>query len=115
VFGAAWHPVGISAADLARQAVVVREAAAQAGRPVPELAPRLPVQFGAGGEALAVGRMTTIHGTPDEVTAKLREYGDAGASEIVCLFNSPRGDIVVEQMELFAKHVMPVLAPGIGF
>jgi alkanesulfonate monooxygenase SsuD/methylene tetrahydromethanopterin reductase-like flavin-dependent oxidoreductase (luciferase family) len=59
---------------------------------------------------LAVGRMQTIHGSPDEVVTRLREYVDAGASEVICLFNSPDGSVVVEQMELLGKHVMPVLA-----
>jgi probable F420-dependent oxidoreductase len=109
-FGAAWHPVGISAADLAAQAVLVRETAAQAGRPAPEIAPRLPVELGAGGEALAVGKMKTIAGSPDEIVAQLREYAAVGVAEIDCLFNSPDGNAVVEQMEIFAEKVMPQLA-----
>jgi probable F420-dependent oxidoreductase len=107
--GAAWHPVGISASDLAAQSRLVRQSATQAGRPSPEIAPRLPIQFGAGSEALAVGRMQTIQGSPHEVLAQLRDYGQAGASEIVCLFNSPDGNVVVEQMEIMAEHVMPAL------
>jgi alkanesulfonate monooxygenase SsuD/methylene tetrahydromethanopterin reductase-like flavin-dependent oxidoreductase (luciferase family) len=78
-------------------------------RPSPEIAPRLPIQFGAGSEALAVGRMQTIQGSPHEVLAQLRDYAQAGASEIVCLFNSPDGNVVVEQMEIMAEHVMPAL------
>jgi alkanesulfonate monooxygenase SsuD/methylene tetrahydromethanopterin reductase-like flavin-dependent oxidoreductase (luciferase family) len=69
----------------------------------------LPIQFGAGSEALAVGRMQTIQGSPHEVLAQLRDYAQAGASEIVCLFNSPDGNVVVEQMEIMAEHVMPAL------
>jgi probable F420-dependent oxidoreductase len=111
-FGAAWHPVGISAADLAAQSDLVRQTAADAGRPAPEMAPRLPVQFGSASEALAVGRMHTIHGSPHEVVTQLRAYADAGASEIVCLFNSPEGDVVVEQMEMLAEHAMPAFAGG---
>lgn len=109
-FGSAWHPVGISPSDLAEQATLVRQVANKAGREAPELAPRLPLQFGAGSEALAVGRMQTIEGSPDEVVKQLRDYADAGVSEIVCLFNSPDGNIVVEQMELFTELVMPALS-----
>jgi probable F420-dependent oxidoreductase len=109
-FGSAWHPVGISASDLATQATLVQQAAHAVRREAPILAPRLPVQFGAASEVLAVGRMQTIHGSPDEVVTRLREYVDAGASEVICLFNSPDGSVVVEQMELLGKHVMPVLA-----
>jgi probable F420-dependent oxidoreductase len=113
-FGEAWHPVGISAPDLAAQAAVVRQAAEEAGREMPELAPRLPIQFGAGGEALAVGRMQTIAGSPEEVLEQLRAYAASGANEIVCLFNSPDGNFVVEQMELFAEHIAPALADTSG-
>ena len=109
-FGAAWHPVGISAADLAEQSNLVHQTAADAGRPTPEIALRLPIQFGPASEALAVGRMHTVHGSPHEVVTQLRAYADAGASEIVCLFNSPDGDVVVEQMEMFAEQVMPMLS-----
>ena len=43
-------------------------------------------------------------------SAQLRDYEDAGVSEIVCLFNSPDGNIVVEQMEIVAEHVMPAFS-----
>jgi probable F420-dependent oxidoreductase len=111
--GAAWHPVGISAPDLAAQAAVVRQAAYAAGREMPELAPRLPLQFGAGSEALSVGPMQTIAGSPEDVLEQLRAYAAAGASEIVCLFNSPDGS-VVEQMELLVEHIVPALADTSG-
>jgi probable F420-dependent oxidoreductase len=105
--GSAWHPVGISAVDLAEQAELVQEAANQAGREMPALAPRLPLQFGAASEALAVGPMQMIDGSPEEVVMQVSRYADAGARELICLFNSPHGPVVVEQMELLAKHVMP--------
>ena len=76
---------------------------------MPALAPRLPLQFGAASEALAVGRMQMIDGSPDEVVTQVSRYADAGARELVCLFNSPHGTVAVEQMELLAKHVMPAL------
>jgi hypothetical protein len=44
------------------------------------------------------------------VTASLAAYAGAGVSEVVCMFNSPDGDVVVERMELFAEAVMPALA-----
>lgn len=111
-YGDAWHPVAISAEDLAEQALLVRESAAAAGRPMPEIAPRLPIQFGEASAALSANPMRTIAGTPSEVTASLAAYADAGASEIVCMFNSPDGDVVVERMEQFAKEVMPALTGG---
>jgi probable F420-dependent oxidoreductase len=109
-FGDAWHPVALSAEELTIGAVLVRETAAQAGRPMPEIAPRLTVQFGAAGDVLSVTPGKPIAGTPDEITAALAAYADVGVSEIVCNFNSRDGDVVVERMELFASQVMPALA-----
>jgi probable F420-dependent oxidoreductase len=110
IFGSSWHPVGISSSDLAEQARLVQRAANEAGREAPDLAPRLPLQFSAGRGALAVERMQMIGGSPEEVVRQLRDYADAGVSEIVCLFNSPEGNFVVEQMELLAERVMPALS-----
>ncbi len=111
-YGDAWHPVGISASDLAEKAVLVRETAEAAGRPAPEIAPRLPIQFGEATVAMSANPMETISGSPAEVTAALAAYADAGVSEIVCMFNSPDGAVVVERMEQFAAEVMPVLSSG---
>jgi probable F420-dependent oxidoreductase len=108
--GDGWHPVGIGVDELAAQATLVEATAAAAGRAAPLIAPRLPIEFGSGGEALAVGRMRTIAGSPNEVRTQLTEYRQAGANEVVCLFNSPDGSVVVERMETFAREVMPAFA-----
>lgn len=109
-YGDAWHPVGLSPEELAAGAALVRETAAAAGRPMPEIAPRLTVQFEEASEVLSVTPGKPIAGSPEEVTAALSAYADAGASEIVCNFNSRDGDVVAERMERFAAEVMPVLA-----
>jgi probable F420-dependent oxidoreductase len=108
--GDAWHPVGLSPQEMASGAVLVRETAAAAGRPMPELSPRLTVQFEEVGEVLSVSPGKPIAGAPQEIATALAAYADAGASEIVCNFNSREGDIVVERMERFAAEVMPALA-----
>jgi hypothetical protein len=77
---------------------------------MPEIAPRLPMQFGEAGGALSANPMRTIAGTSAQVAESLAAYADAGASEIVCMFNSHDGDVVVERMEQFAAEVMPALA-----
>ena len=108
--GAAWHPVGISAEDVRAQAELVVRSAAGAGRQPPEIAPRLPIRFGESAGAVAIGPMQSIHGTPAQATERLAEYARVGVSEIVCLFGSADGDVVVEQMGLFAEEVMPSLS-----
>ncbi len=109
-YGDAWHPVGIAVEDLIEKAALVRESAAAAGRPMPEIAPRLPIQFGEATVALSANPMQTISGSPAEVAEALAAYADAGVSEIVCGFNSPDGAVVVERMERFAEQVIPALA-----
>lgn len=109
-FGAAWHPVGIGPGELRELASLVRAVAEEQGRDVPELAPRIPVQIGDSGEVMAAGRMHTVAGSPQALVSQFREYAEAGVGEIVCLFNSPDGGFVVEQMELVAEHVMPHMA-----
>lgn len=107
-FGVAWHPVGISVEDLIERGKLVRETAEQAGRPTPEFVPRLPMSFepSRGGQMTA-NRLSVIEAPPAEMIEKLKAYEEAGASEIVCLFGSPDGDHVVEQMRIFNSEVMP--------
>ncbi len=107
-FGAAWHPVGISAQDLAEQGRLVRETAEQEGRPTPEFAPRLPMRFGPSqGGQMTASRMTVLEAEPAEMVEKLKAYEEAGASEILCVFGSPDGAYVVEQMRILNSEVMP--------
>lgn len=109
--GAAWHPVGISAAQCAELSVLVGEAAREAGRPAPELAPRLALRFGHEQAPQVSARpQLVLQGDAEELVDALRAYEHAGVSEIVCLFASPDGDFVVEQMTRFSREVMPHVA-----
>ncbi len=106
--GAAWHPVGTPAGEIEELAAVVRDAAEKAGRPMPEITPRLPITFGkADAGSMTAGRLTVLQGEPEELIETFRVYEQAGVSEIVVLFGSPDGAFVVEQMERFAAEVMP--------
>lgn len=108
-YGAAWHPVGITPEGLEEGARVVRAAAEEVGRPLPALAPRLPMRLGGGdaGQMLASGRGNVLQGEPDQLVERLRAYERAGADEIVCGFGLADGAATVEQMERFAAEVMP--------
>lgn len=106
--GAAWHPVGAPAGEIGELTTVVREAAEKAGRPTPEIAPRLPIAFGkAEAGSMTAGRLAVLQGEPEELVETFRLYEQVGVSEIVILFGSPDGAFVVEQMERFAAEVMP--------
>ena len=109
-FGATWHPVGVSAEDLAKQFVAVREAAEVAGQPIPDPVARLPMRFSVGGGPMNANRqMQVLEGEPEQIAERLAEYRAAGAKEIICHFGSPNGDEVVESMEIFSREVMPSL------
>jgi probable F420-dependent oxidoreductase len=108
--GAAWHPVGTSASDLSEMALVVRDAAGAAGRTMPAIAPRLPMLLGAAPSHPAAGRTQVLGGEASDMIEKLRDYEEAGASEIICHFGSPDADVVIEQMERFADEVMPAFS-----
>lgn len=111
-FGAAWHPVGISAEDLAANSKLVLETAEAEGRPAPELVPRLPMVLGkeTGDWQMTANPSATLVAEPAEMVEKLAAYQEAGAAEIVCLFGSPEPDYVIEQMERFREEVMPHFA-----
>lgn len=110
--GAAWHPVNVPASEIEAQFAVVREAAAEAGRAAPNIAPRLSMQFGTsyGGPVSASGARAIEAANSDEMIEKLNAYRDAGASEVICHFGSPDGAAVVDAMERFATEVMPTFA-----
>jgi probable F420-dependent oxidoreductase len=102
---AAWHPVAITVEDMTSGAAVVREAAEKAGRPMPEITPRLLVEFAAPDGSKHAGRQSVLSGEPAEIAEQLRAYEQAGASELIIHFGSPNGQEVVESMERFAAEV----------
>jgi probable F420-dependent oxidoreductase len=107
-FGAAWHPVGMTAQAIAEQYPLVKQAAEEAGRPAPEIAPRLPVHVGdASYDPSTTRRHHTLDGEPEKIVEQIREYEQVGVAEIVCLFGSPDGSAVVNQMRRFQGEVMP--------
>ena len=75
IFGAAWHPVGISASDLASRRGSFGKPPMQAGRETPEIAPRLPAPvrgWRAKRSPLGGCRRLTAH--PMRSSAQLRDY-----------------------------------------
>lgn len=111
-FGQAWHPVGLSVEQVKAGAVRLSELARTAGKPAPEISPRLPMSIGprANAAPMSANPQRVLEGEPAELIAALRAYQEAGASEIICHFNTPPGGSVVEQMERFQREVMPAFA-----
>ena len=109
--GQAWHPVGIDPAGVEAGAPVVRRAAEDAGRSMPEVTVRLPMVVGerVGSGPVSANPQRVVAGEPEQLVAELRAYAQAGVAEIDCLFGSGRLS-TVEQMERFSALVMPALA-----
>lgn len=107
-WGAAWHPVGLPAEEIARLTPVVRDAASAHGRTMPAVAPRLPMHIGQQhGAAPTAKKMTVLSGDAEQMVDHLHRYQDAGVQDVICLFGDPDGEEVVKQMEQFSRLVIP--------
>lgn len=81
-FGDAWHPVGAGTAWIREQGLPgLREAAEEAGRPQPALAPRLQLRIT--DSPLDDGDRTTGQGTVDQVSRDLDEFAELGATHVL--------------------------------
>ena len=49
-------------------------------------------------------------GTPDQISARLKQYAAAGVTEICAIFFSPSAAAALKQMEQFASDVIPAVA-----
>lgn len=111
--GEAWHPVGIPAGDIPTMLEPVRAAASNGNRTAPLVAPRLPIWIGEKRQtSTTANKMHTLSGSADEILQELRDYERAGVEEIVCLFGSEDGSIVVDQMRKLSEEIMPAFAAG---
>jgi probable F420-dependent oxidoreductase len=111
-FGAAWHPVGVSAPDLLHLSDGLRGAAVKLGTPIPEVAPRLPIQIGGNDVGpMTAGRHQVLQGESEQVVAMLQEYEQLGVAEIDCLFGSSDDGFVINQMQRFSSEVMTHFVP----
>ncbi|HYM51062.1 MAG TPA: TIGR03619 family F420-dependent LLM class oxidoreductase [Candidatus Limnocylindrales bacterium] len=87
----------VSLGQTRSEAEANRAASVPAGNPVPPPPPP------------AHPMEPVLVGTPAELSARLREYVDAGVTEICAIFYSPDAAGAVRQMELFAREVMPAV------
>ncbi len=77
----AYHASATSPASLEKRLPMVRQAAAEAGRPVPRVSARARLELDAGAESFY-----TIHGTPAEVAAEIRSFAVLGVDHLVLAF-----------------------------
>lgn len=104
-----WHPISVSAAELADGVALIKEEARRAGRPASdiEIWPRLEVGVGIYPETR---QRAGIYAPADKVLTALNAYRDAGATGIVmdpAPFDSFTGRMA--NLERFAIEVLPSL------
>jgi probable F420-dependent oxidoreductase len=106
--GEAWHPVGLTAAEISSMPETLVVSARGASRSAPKIAPRLPIWLGEKRwSSTTANKMHTLSGTPEEISQELREYEQAGAEEVICLFGSADSGVVIDQMRRFSEEIMP--------
>jgi probable F420-dependent oxidoreductase len=109
-FGDAWFPyfVKITPQDLARRFDSVRRFAAEAGRIPEEISLNccLPIEITSRAEKQKEG---TLKGSPEQIAEALQPYASVGVQHLALQFMVPRWPDRLEQIERFAKEVMPAL------
>jgi probable F420-dependent oxidoreductase len=99
-----YHSSATSPSSYAPRIPIIREAAEAAGRPMPRLSSRIRIELGSGPESFY-----TLHGSPEEVAAGIREYAALGVDHLALAFPPRDGPALAEVIERFAAEVRPLV------
>jgi probable F420-dependent oxidoreductase len=99
-----YHSSATSPSSYAPRIPIIREAATAAGRPMPRLSSRVRIELGSGPESFY-----TLHGSPEEVGAGIREYAALGVDHLALAFPPRDRAALAEVIERFATEVRPVV------
>lgn len=110
-WGNGWHPLSISARELAEGVVRAKAAFAEHGRKgeVFDVAPRLMLQFMDEPWDRPVDERRTCRGTPSEIAELLRAFAAAGANHVVIDANTSDVSEVRRMMKRLFSEVVPEL------
>jgi probable F420-dependent oxidoreductase len=99
-----YHSSATSPSGYAPRIPVIRAAAEAAGRPMPRLSARVRVALGGAAESFY-----TLHGSPADVAAGIREYAALGVDHLALAFppRDPAG--LSEAVERFVAEVRPLV------
>lgn len=103
--GDGYHSSSTSPAKYAERIPVIRDAATEAGRPMPVLSarvrvlPNAPVTGRGGGYAL--------RGNPDQIRAGIAEWAAIGVTHLALYFESVEPEAITRDVEWFAREVDP--------
>jgi probable F420-dependent oxidoreductase len=105
--GDGYHATATGPAGLAPRIPVIRAAADEAGRPMPELSARVRVAFDE--PVVASGpRPNAMRGSPEEVAAEVKAFEALGVEHLAMFFKADSVDELVRAAERFAAEVEPL-------
>ena len=102
--GDGYHSSATSAAKYAPRVPVIRAAAEAAGRPMPWLTARAPVEFGE-----ATGRFFALRGAPEEMAAEIRAFAELGVEHLAIWFAATDPSELAALCERFEREVTPLV------
>jgi probable F420-dependent oxidoreductase len=99
-----YHSSATNPARYGARLPIIRAAADEAGRPMPALTARVPVQQDRIDETYYAMR-----GSPDEIAAEVRAFADLGVTHLALWFVDPDPERVVAAAERFRAEVEPLV------
>jgi len=99
-----YHATGAGPALIAERIPILRAASEAAGRPLPAISARVRIDL-----AGSVTSGYRIAGTPDEMAAEIRRFGDLGVGHLAFAFGETAPERVVAAMERFDRDVLTLL------
>jgi len=99
-----YHATGAGPALIAERIPILRAASEAAGRPLPAISARVRIDL--------AGSITSgyrIAGTPDEMAAEIRRFGNLGVGHLAFAFGETAPERVVAAMERFDRDVLTLL------
>jgi len=100
----AYHASATAPAALEKRIPTVRQAAEEAGRPMPRLSGRARVELDAGAESFY-----TMHGSPAEVAAEIRAFAALGVDHLALAFPPREAAALRAAVARFMDEVVPLV------
>jgi probable F420-dependent oxidoreductase len=101
----AYHSSASSPSAFEARIPVIRAAAEEAGRPMPKLSARVRVRLGATGPVDGYA----MRGTPEDVAAEVRAFGDLGVTHLALGFAARDSEGLAREAEAFIRDVAPLV------
>ena len=101
----AYHSSATRPSAYATRIPIIRAAAEAAGRPMPRLSARVRVELDAAGAE----SFYTMHGSPADVAAEIRAFGELGVDHLALAFPPRDPDGIRRAVERFTTEVVPLI------